>query len=191
MASFKNKDHQYSGNIHLIIGPMFSGKTTELLRIYNRYRIANKKCVLIKYKNDNRYSNDHKVVTHNHKWHDAQFSCTNLSEIFKNTHIINADVICIDEIQFFQDSDVICDMWANNGKLVIVSGLNGDYNREPFDVISKLIPKIENITYLTAICKQSGNNAHFTNRKTRDKDKLLIGGEETYNAVCRKKYFNS
>ena len=191
MASFKNKDHQYSGNIHLIIGPMFSGKTTELLRIYNRYRIANKKCILIKYKNDNRYSNDHKVVTHNNKWHDAQFSCTNLSEIFKNTHIINADVICIDEIQFFQDADVICDMWANNGKFVIVSGLNSDYNREPFDVISKLIPKIENITYLTAICKQSGNNAHFTNRITMDKDKLLIGGEETYNAVCRKKYFNS
>ena len=54
MASFENKNHQFSGQIHLIIGPMFSGKTTELLRIYNRYKIANKLCVLVKYKDDTR-----------------------------------------------------------------------------------------------------------------------------------------
>ena len=138
MASMENKEHQFSGKIHLIMGPMFSGKTTELLRIYNRFRIANKICILVKYKNDNRYDSNNKVVTHNNKWHDAQFACTHLSDIFKNKHLIGADVICIDEIQFFQDADVICDMWANNGKMVVVSGLNGDYKREPFEIISKL-----------------------------------------------------
>ena len=190
MASFENKNHQFSGQIHLIIGPMFSGKTTELLRIYNRYKIANKLCVLVKYKDDTRYDSNHKVVTHNNKWNDAQFACTHLSDIFKNENIINANVICIDEIQFFTDADIICDMWANNGKIVIVSGLNGDYNREPFEVISKLIPKSENITYLNAVCKETGNDAHFTKRKNNNTEKLLIGGEETYTATCRKKYFN-
>ena len=188
MASLTN-NHQYYGKIHLIMGPMFSGKTTELLRIYNRFRIANKLCILVKYKNDTRYDNDNKVVTHNNNWNDAQFACTHLSDIFKNEKLIKSDIICIDEIQFFPDADVMCDMWANNGKTVVVSGLNGDYNREPFEMISKLIPKSENITYLTAVCKETGNDAHFTNRKTDSKDKLLIGGEETYSAVCRKKYF--
>ena len=74
--------------------------------------------------------------------------------------------------------------------MVVVSGLNGDYNREPFEVISKLIPKSENITYLNAVCKETGNDAHFTKRKNNNTDKLLIGGEETYSAPCRKKYFN-
>ena len=74
--------------------------------------------------------------------------------------------------------------------MVVVSGLNGDYNREPFEIISKLIPKVENITFLNAVCKESGKEAHFTKRKTQNKNKLLIGGEETYDAVCRKNYFN-
>ncbi len=189
MASLTNY-HKYSGKIHLIMGPMFSGKTTELLRIYNRFKIANKLCILVKYKNDNRYDSENKVVTHNNKWNDAQFTCTHLSDIFKDNNLIRADVICIDEIQFFPDADVICDIWANNGKTVVVSGLNGDYNREPFEIISKLIPKVENITFLNAVCKESGKEAHFTKRKTQNKNKLLIGGEETYDAVCRKNYFN-
>ena len=191
MASL-TKSSQYSGSLHLIIGPMFSGKTTELLRIYNRYKIANKLCVLVKYKDDTRYDSNHKVVTHNNKCDEAQFVCTHLSDIFKNENIINANIICIDEIQFYPDADIICDMWANNGKTVIVSGLNGDYKREPFEIISKLIPKAENITYLTAICKQTGKEACFTKRKRKikNKDLLLIGGEETYCAVTRKNYFN-
>ena len=189
MASLTNV-HQYSGKIHLIMGPMFSGKTTELLRIYNRFRIANKLCILVKYKNDNRYDNDNKVVTHNNKCNDAQFACTHLSDIFRNKKLIEADIICIDEIQFFPDADIICDMWANNGKTVVVSGLNGDYKREPFEIISKLIPKSENITLLNAVCKETGKEAYFTKRKTESKDKLLIGGEEIYDAVCRIKYFN-
>ncbi len=189
MSSLTN-NLQYSGKIHLIMGPMFSGKTTELLRVYNRFRIANKLCILVKYKNDNRYDCDNKVVTHNNKCNDAQFTCTHLSDIFKNEKLIEADIICIDEIQFFPDADVICDMWANNGKTVVVSGLNGDYKREPFEIISKLIPKAENITFLNAVCKETGKEAYFTKRKTKSKDKLLIGGEEIYDAVCRIKYFN-
>tara|TARA_B100000700_G_C14684461_1_gene686897 strand:- start:171 stop:734 length:564 start_codon:yes stop_codon:yes gene_type:complete len=182
--------HQYSGSLHLIIGPMFSGKTTELLRIYNRYKIANKKCVLVKYKNDTRYDSNNKIITHNEDYQEAQFICNNLCDIFENKQLLEADIICIDEIQFYSDADIICDMWANNGKQVIVSGLNGDYKREPFEIISKLIPKAENITFLNAVCKETGKEAYFTKRKTESKDKLLIGGEETYDAVCRKKYFN-
>ena len=177
----------YSGRIHLIIGPMYSGKTTELLRLYRRYQIAKKNCVIIKYGEDKRYHTN-KVVTHDNVQYDS-LNAMLLSGLFQTPSIQRADVICIDEIQFFPDADVICDMWANNGKTVVVSGLNGDYNREPFEIISKLIPKAENITLLNAVCKETGKEAYFTNRKTKNKDKLLIGGEETYSAVCRKKYF--
>ena len=190
MTALDNISYQYSGTLHLILGPMFSGKTTELLRIYNRYNIANKKCVLIKYKNDNRYGDADSVVTHSNNTQNAHFICTHLSDIFKTPLILEADVICVDEIQFYPDADVICDIWANNGKYVVVSGLNGDYNREPFEITSKLIPKAEKITLLTAICKETGKEAHFTKRKTDNKSKLLIGGEETYGAVCREKHFN-
>ena len=189
MASLINV-HQYSGHIHLIMGPMFSGKTTELLRIYNRFIIANKKCVLIKFKNDTRYDNKEKVVTHNKNQADADFTCTHLGDIFKENELISADVICIDEIQFFTDADIICDIWANNGKIVIVSGLNGDYKREPFPVVSKLVSKSEKITFLTAVRKDTGNEGQFTKRKINNNDKMLIGGEETYEAVCRNTYFN-
>ena len=189
MASL-TKSNQYSGEIHLIMGPMFSGKTTEPLRIYNRFKIANKKCVLIKFKNDTRYDNDNKIVTHSHNKQDAHFICTHLSDIFKNKIILEADVICVDEIQFYSDADIICDMWANNGKHVVVSGLNGDYKREPFEIVSKLIPKVEQMTFLTAICKETGNEAYFTKRTNKNESKMLIGGEEAYNAVCRKNYFN-
>ena len=128
-------DIPYTGSIHLILGPMYSGKTTELLRLYRRYQIANQKCVLIKFEEDNRYDKN-KVVTHDMIQYDA-IKATFLSQIIQHPQIIDADVICIDEVQFYADAHHICDTWANNGKIVIASGLNGDYKRMPFDIISK------------------------------------------------------
>ena len=138
------------GSINLIIGPMYSGKTTELIRRFRRHKIGNKNCILIKYINDNRY-NEEKISTHDNITIEA-VKCSLLEELDKVIKIY--DVICIDEIQFYKDASFYCDKWANEGKIIEACGLNGDYKRKPFEQISLLIPMIENITYLNAIDKK-------------------------------------
>lgn len=169
------------GKLNLICGPMYSGKTSELCRRYTRYKLAGKKCLLIKYKNDNRYNNN-KLATHDKKMYDA-INCSLLKEI--DTKIIKYDVICIDEIQFYEDAHIYTDKWANEGKIVEACGLNGNYKREPFEQISKLIPKVENITFLTAIDEVNGEEASFTKRIVDSQETELIGGKESYVACSR------
>ena len=172
------------GRINLICGPMFSGKTSELYRRYNRYKLAGKKCVLIKYFNDNRYS-ENKIVTHDNNQYDA-IKCEKLQDIEK---LINDyEVICIDEIQFYSDAAEYCDKWANNDKIIEVCGLNGDYKRESFEQISLLIPIVENITFLTAIDEKTGEEACFTKRIIDSKELQLIGRKETYIACSKDTY---
>ena len=105
--------NSYDGEIKLITGPMFSGKTSELIRRYKRYQLNKKnKCLLVKYKGDTRYS-ENEIVTHDHikiKSIKAEL----LSEL--NNIINNYNIICIDEIQFFKDAYEFCEKWANLGK---------------------------------------------------------------------------
>ena len=181
---------QYTGKIHLIIGPMYSGKTTELLRLYKRYYLAGKSCILIKHKDDTRYETDY-VVTHDKKRLKA-LSTKTLSNIYSNSDVSNSEVICIDEIQFYNDAADTCDKWANDGKIVIAAGLNGDYLREPFEQVSRLLAKVEmnNLTALTAICTETGQQASFSKRITNEKEIKVIGGSEKYIACSRKSYFS-
>lgn len=172
------------GKINLICGPMYSGKTSELLRRFRRYQLAGKKCILIKYSKDNRYDNE-KIVTHDNYQLKA-LKCNKLENIQEK--IKQYDVICIDEIQFYTDAVFFCDKMANNGKIIEVCGLNGNYKREPFEQISLLIPKIENITFLTAIDEKTGKDACFTKRIINSNELELIGGKETYMACSRHTY---
>lgn len=171
-------------SIELILGCMFSGKTSELISKYDRYTIGNKKCIMIKYKNDNRYSQN-EVVTHNNIKVNA-VNCECLEEFDQKVNMF--DVICIDEVQFYNDADIYCDKWANLGKIVIASGLNGTSERQPFEIISKLIPKCENIIFKTAICRDNGNDACFTKCNVAKTDKVKIGGSDIYEAVDRLTY---
>ena len=100
------------------------------------------------------------------------------------------DVILIDEIQFYPDANIFCDKWANEGKIIEASGLNGDFQRKPFEQISLLIPLCENITHLVAVDKHSGDNAPFTVRLTKESQQTLIGGQEKYQAMNRVNYHN-
>ena len=184
--SFKN------GQFNLILGPMFAEKSTQLIRRYNRYTIGDKKCIMIKYKNDDRY--DQKmVVTHDNIKVDA-IVCQYLFEA--DLIVKEYDVICIDEVQFYKDAHIFCDKWANENKIVEACGLNGTFNRKPFPIISLLIPLAENITYLTAICKETGNDAAYSqlhdNVKGITKETIeLIGGIGMYSASDRQTYFKS
>lgn len=173
--------------IQLFIGPMYSSKTTTLLARLERYEIGGKKCLIIKYEKDDRYDKSSVIVTHNQSKHEA-VSTLLLSSV--NEMINNYDVILIDEIQFYQDAAFMCDLWASNNKIVECYGLSGDYKREPFEQISKLIPLSDKITHLTAIDKNNGEEAPFTLRITKDEGQEVIGGKDMYIALSRKSYID-
>ena len=160
---------------------MYSGKTSELLRRYNRYKIANKKCLLVKYDEDNRYSKD-QVTTHDNVSFDA-IKTKRLVDI--EDKIDDYEVICIDEIQFYEDAYIYCNKWANKGKIIETCGLNGDYKQEPFKQISKIIPQIDSLLHLKAVDKRNGKDAPFTIRLFKSDKQKLIGGLETYDVVSR------
>lgn len=177
----------YSGSINLILGPMFSSKTTELIRQYYRNTLGGKKCIMVKYANDDRYSKN-EVVTHDGKSVEALI-CKQLAEV--ENDVLNYDVICIDEVQFYNDGDIYCDRWANYGKTIYACGLNGTFKRTEFPVISRLLPLVENIVFLKAVCKENGNDAIYSKLDIAiNSDEIeIIGGSEKYSAVDRKQYF--
>jgi len=172
------------GKIILITSCMFAGKTETLLTYARRYKLAKKNIVLIKYSKDERYSVSD-VCSHNNTCLKATFSVDNLKCIESTEEIIKADVVLVDEGQFFKDAPEVCDMFANSGKIVIIALLNGTYKREEFPVVSKLIPLAEEIINLKAVCS-CGEDAYFTKRIVAGEGTELIGGSESYEPRCRK-----
>ncbi|OHS96612.1 thymidine kinase family protein [Tritrichomonas foetus] len=176
-----------SGRIELIIGPMFAGKTTEMLRRVDRAELAHKKCVIMKYSKDNRYSLD-SVATHDLETRPA-ISCRELMVYF--TECMNYDVIGVDEAQFFSDVVEFSERLANNGKVVIVAGLDGTFQRKPFGHILNLISRCEILTKLSAVCTETGRDAPFSQRIVNNTEIELIGGADMYRAASRASYFHS
>ena len=178
---------QFSGSIELIIGPMFSGKTTELIRRIRRHSLAKQKCLVIKYAADNRYS-DEELSTHDLSKIPA-LKCRKLEEAA--TRAANYDVIGVDEGQFYPDLLEFCEQQANSGKVVIVSALDGTFERKRFNHVVDLIPLAESVVKLTAVCTVCGGEASFSKRITSDTRVEIVGGADIYTAVCRKCYFRS
>ena len=174
----------HKGKIILILSCMFAGKTESLLAYARKYSLAKKKVILIKYSKDTRYSVD-EICSHNKTSMKATFSCESLAPLIEEKDIDDADVILIDEGQFFEDSPIICNLWANQGKIIVISALNGDFEQKPFPVISELIAIAEERVNLSAVCVICGEDANFTKRKIISKAKVLIGGENIYEARCR------
>ncbi len=164
---------------------MFAGKTETLITHARRHLLARRNIVLIKYSKDTRYSIN-EICSHNQNTLQATFSCSELSSIYDSDQLQKADVVLIDEIQFFTDAPEVCEILANSGKIVVVAGLNGDYKRESFPVISKLIPIVEEIINLSAVCSICGEDAYFTKRIVTGDRIELIGGAESYQPRCRK-----
>lgn len=176
------------GCINLILGPMYSSKSTTLSARLERYGLGGKKCVAIKYKNDTRYSKD-KIMTHKQVPLDIfTIVCQNLYEA--DELISEYDVIGVDEVQFYKDAHIFCDKWANQGKIVEACGLSGTFERKPFEVVTKLIPLAQNITFNTAVCKTNGCDAIYSKRISDENEEELIGGDDKYCAVDRITYFN-
>jgi thymidine kinase len=174
----------FGGSIDLIIGPMFSGKTTRLLNRLNIRTIGKRKCLLIKYSQDNRY-NEVKVVSHDGMTKDID---TVAVEKLSSVKVDGYDVIGIDEGQFFVDLVEYAELFANIGKEVFVSALSSNFKREAWSNVANLIPKCEFIHKCYAICIHCGEHADFSKRTTKSMDEKDIGGKDKYDAVCRSCY---
>jgi len=174
------------GSIELILGPMFSGKSSELIKLIRRYNIKRRKTIVVKFNLDNRYDNSQSnVVTHDQFTYPA-LKCGNLFEI-KET-LLKYEVIGIDEGQFFPDLAIMCEELANRGKHIVISALNANYKRESFPSITEIFPKAEKIIYLQSICYYCNDDAPFTLRTISNEEEVLIGGLESYKPVCRNCY---
>lgn len=170
------------GRIELIMGCMFAGKTTELLRRCNKHNITGKKVLRVKFSADKRYGADFSISTHSGQKQTAKpiNVLADLNEEWKEF-----DVIGIDEGQFFTDIVEFSEKASNSGKVVIISSLQGTFLRGAFPCILQLIPKCEKIKKLTAICKLCKQNASFTFRTASKDCHTMIGGENMYMPLCR------
>ena len=171
------------GQIQVILGPMFSGKSTELMRRIRRYQVAKQECLVIKYAKDTRYSVEN-LSTHDQQSIPA-IKATKLKNI---SSVYQFSVIGVDEGQFFDDIVEFCEALANQGKIVIVAALDGTFERKPFGSILNLIPFAENVVKLSAVCNSCFREAAFTKRISEEKEVEVIGGSDKYLAVCRRCY---
>jgi thymidine kinase len=178
------------GKLELIIGPMFSGKSTELIRRINLLKTINKKILVIKPQIDTRYKTD-KITTHNYESADC-LVLENLNSL--TNEINNYDVIIIDEGQFFSDLKQTIVQWVDNFKVhIIIGGLDGDFQRKPIGDILELIPYSDKCIKLNSYCNMCKDETEgpFSLRLIKSNDKVLIGGSESYIPVCRKHYLES
>ena len=174
-----------AGWIEVICGSMFSGKTEELIRRVRRAQIAKMNTIIFKPKVDDRYSPEH-IVSHNQMKLNSQIVET-ADEILTKSQ--KAEVVAIDEAQFFDDNIVeICKILAKQKKRVIVAGLDTDYKGEPFGPMPHLMCEADYVDKLRAICVVCGNPATYTQRTSKDQQRVIIGETDIYEARCRNCY---
>jgi len=175
-----------TGWIEVIAGCMFSGKTEELIRRLRRAQIAKQNVKIFKPKLDTRFSKN-SIVSHS----EQSLPSILIDDINEVTESVkDAKVIGIDEAQFFSSDIVnICNTLANNGKRVIVAGLDQDYRGIPFEPMPQLLAIAEYITKTLAICVVCGNPADKTQRKTSSSERVVVGASDIYEARCRKCHY--
>jgi thymidine kinase len=201
-----------SGYLELIIGPMFSGKTSRLVEIYNQCKFCNISVVAINHSIDNRYDDyddDDIISTHD----KIKIPCIKTEKLFdvltnepnfleKQNKIIhrkkyklqiaNSKVILINEGQFFPDLFEFVNELLKDNKQIYICGLDGDFERKKFGQIIDLIPlcdKVEKLTSLCSICK-NGKKGIFSMRLSNEKEQTIVGSEN-YIPVCRECYMST
>jgi thymidine kinase len=172
------------GWIEAICGPMFSGKSEELMRRLRRAVIARKRVQVFKPLIDQRYSSD-EIVSHNDLRMKSQV-IQRASEILQQLDP-RTEVLGIDEANFFGPELVeVATQLADGGKQVMIAGLDTDYMGRPFPPMPELLSLAESITKTLAICMRCGNPAKHTQRLVESSDLIVVGASGTYEARCRR-----
>lgn len=180
-----------SSYLEIIIGPMFSGKTSKLVEVYKQCKFCNIDVLVINHSFDKRY---HATLMSTHD--KTMIECiqvTQLNEIWENTDIqtqySSSQVILINEGQFFQDLYSSVVQMLNDKKKIYVAGLDGDFERNKFGQILDLIPLSDNVYKIHSLCSlcKNGNSGIFSKRLTSEKEQTVIGSEN-YVPVCRNCY---
>jgi thymidine kinase len=192
---------QMTGSLKLFLGPMYSGKTSKLLEIYKQCSFCDIPVAVINHYSDKRY-HDSMLSTHDKIMIPCiQTQC--LGDIWKNRDVEDmfnetsmyhlkirrAEVILINEGQFFEDLyDCVIEMLKERKK-VYVAGLDGDFERKKFGQMLDLIPLCDEVTKLTSLCSICKNGAPgiFSLRLTKEKQQTLVGSDN-YIPVCRNCY---
>ena len=171
-----------TGWIEVITGCMFSGKTEELIRRLNRARFATQKVVVFKPAVDTRFSKGD-VVSHS----ELRFPCVPVDHAIDIVHAVgDAQVVGIDEAQFFDGALVaVADRLANEGRRVVVAGLDQDYRGIPFEPIPELMAIAEYVTKTLAVCMVCGAPANRSQRLVARDSRVVLGASEVYEARCR------
>jgi thymidine kinase len=190
------------GYLELIIGPMYSGKTSKLLEIYKQCRFCDISVCVINHSLDKRYHNS-MLSTHD-KVMIPCLNIENLNDLWFNKSNVDtfnfvdnsnyellrkSDVILINEGQFFNNLHYVVNDMLKNDKVVYVCGLDGDFERKKFGEILDLIPLCDKVIKLTSLCSlcKNGTPGIFSMRISNEKQQTVIGSEN-YLPVCRKCY---
>lgn len=177
--------------LEIIMGCMFSGKSTELVRRLKRYKAIGENVLVINSSIDTR-SGEQVIKTHD----DVTFNCIkidNLKDIFSNEKFLKSKIIGIDEGQFFNDLHEFIQLTLRNyDKHIIVASLDGDSNQCVFGQTLSLIPLADDVSKLKALCMEcnDGTLAPFSKRNILSSEQELVGARGMYSAVCRKHLFD-
>lgn len=164
------------------MGNMFSGKTTETIRRLKRYKIIGKNIMVINSQKDTR-STEEVLRTHD----NVTFRCIKTNDL-SVVNIDDADIIAIDEAQFFVGLKQFVENALEVNKTVMLAGLDGDYKQRKFGELLDCIPLADEVTKLSAMCMDcmDGTPGPFTKRTVKCDKLELVGGDDMYKAVCRK-----
>ncbi|MDE5544563.1 MAG: thymidine kinase [Bacteroidales bacterium] len=180
--------HRPKGGIEVVCGSMFSGKTEELIRRLKRAGFAHQKIEIFKPAIDVRYDTV-RVVSHDEKAVNSTPVQT-ASEIL--LHVSDAEVVGIDEAQFFgEDLAEVCTLLANRGIRVIIAGLDMDFEGKPFGPMPQLMAIAESVTKVHAVCVKCGNPAQFSHRFSGSKSLVQLGETDSYEPLCRRCYLEA
>jgi thymidine kinase len=177
-------------SLEILLGPMFAGKSSAIIRMVNRYKCLNRAICLITHSSDDRYSAESWLVNHD----ELKIPCEKWSSLMihkDDPDFMKAKLVIIDEAQFFVDLKEFVTFAVDVlGKDVLVVGLDGDADRRPFGQILELIPMADNVQKLKAFCKMCGDGteAIFSHCSQKKKEQVCIGGAEMYMPLCRKHY---
>lgn len=189
----KYVDNVANGYLLAYTGPMFSGKTRALQISVERKRRACRECIVFRHEKDTRDCGEDPDVLRSHADLDENHRHVRAVKIKCAADALHRkysgnEVFAFDEAQFFDGIADVADELARRGKHVVVAGLNSDFERKPFENMSKLFSLVDEVIFLRAVCVHCGADAPFTRRKTDETGLEVIGGADKYEAVCRHCY---